>query len=98
MRLAGAVSVEDTKKGQKHRVFESSFDMKLCQDYKFIQQKLNYIHANPLSKKWNLVEDPVAYTHSSARFYELDKQGVYDVTHYLTLLDENLYHSSASAP
>ncbi len=33
-------------------------------------QKLNYIHFNPVSGKWNLAKDDVSYYYSSARFYE----------------------------
>jgi putative transposase len=33
-------------------------------------QKLNYIHANPLSGKWQLVKDMCAYEYSSAKYYE----------------------------
>jgi REP element-mobilizing transposase RayT len=33
-------------------------------------QKLNYIHFNPVSGKWNLSKDDLSYHHSSARFYE----------------------------
>ena len=36
-------------------------------------QKLNYIHANPISKGWQLVNDPCNYRYSSARFYELNE-------------------------
>ena len=32
-------------------------------------QKLNYIHNNPLSKKWKLVAAPEDYLYSSAKFY-----------------------------
>lgn len=32
-------------------------------------QKLNYIHMNPLQKKWRLVEAPELYPWSSADFY-----------------------------
>jgi hypothetical protein len=34
-------------------------------------KKLNYIHRNPISGKWNLVNDYTDYEHSSASFYEL---------------------------
>ena len=37
---------------------------------RMIRQKLNYIHLNPMRKKWRLVEDPAAYYYSSARFYK----------------------------
>jgi REP element-mobilizing transposase RayT len=33
-------------------------------------QKMNYIHANPVSGKWHLAKDDVSYYYSSARFYE----------------------------
>jgi putative transposase len=33
-------------------------------------QKLDYIHANPVSGKWQLAKDDVTYYYSSARFYE----------------------------
>ena len=44
-------------------------------------QKLNYIHQNPVAKKWNLAPDYVQYKYSSAAFYEygVDHWGL--VTH-----------------
>ena len=33
-------------------------------------QKLEYIHLNPLGERWNLVDDPCDYEYSSAKFYE----------------------------
>ncbi|MBK9226107.1 MAG: hypothetical protein IPL67_03360 [Ignavibacteria bacterium] len=44
---------------------------------KFIRQKLNYMHKNPVSGKWKLVENYLDYIHSSARFYELGEEGVF---------------------
>ena len=34
------------------------------------QQKLKYIHFNPVSGKWKLAKDDLDYYYSSARFYE----------------------------
>jgi hypothetical protein len=51
-------------------VFEESFDAKECYTEEFIFQKLHYMHHNPVSKKWNLVNDFTDYEHSSASFYE----------------------------
>ena len=34
------------------------------------EQKLNYIHFNPVSGKWQLAKDDLDYYYSSARFYE----------------------------
>jgi REP element-mobilizing transposase RayT len=68
--LHAAVSKRERKKGQIHKVFEDSFEAKECYSKEFIYQKLNYIHHNPISGKWNLVNDFTDYIHSSASFYE----------------------------
>jgi REP element-mobilizing transposase RayT len=34
-----------------------------------IEQKLQYIHLNPLQDKWKLVQEPEEYVYSSAQFY-----------------------------
>ena len=41
------------------------------------KQKLDYIHANPISGKWHLAKDDISYYYSSAHFYEtgIDKFG-----------------------
>src|SRR5476651_1564001 len=36
---------------------------------KVFEQKLNYIHDNPLQERWQLAEFPEDYKYSSARFY-----------------------------
>jgi REP element-mobilizing transposase RayT len=79
--LSSGVSAPDKQKGQLHRVFEPSFDLKLCRSYKFVKQKLDYMHSNPVSKKWTLAANSFEYIHSSARFYETDVQGIYEVSH-----------------
>lgn len=38
--------------------------------------------ANPVSGKWHLVDDYTDYEHSSASFYELNKQSTFDIVHY----------------
>ena len=68
--LQGGVRAWEQKKGQRHKVFEESFDAKECISDKFIFQKLHYIHHNPVSKKWNLVNDFTDYEYSSASYYE----------------------------
>jgi putative transposase len=69
-RLAAAVKPRERKKGQLHKVFEESFDAKPCISKDFTWQKINYIHNNPVSGKWNLAKEAVSYPHSSAGFYE----------------------------
>jgi hypothetical protein len=68
--LHGGIKQREARKGQIHKVFEDSFDAKECCSEEIIFQKLDYIHHNPVSKKWNLVSDFACYEHSSACFYE----------------------------
>ena len=68
--LQSRVSKRERTKGQRHKVFEESFDAKECQSMKFILEKIKYIHHNPVSKRWQLVNDFTDYEYSSASFYE----------------------------
>ena len=68
--LYAGVKKRERKKGQIHKVFEDSFDAKECHSPEFILQKLEYLHRNPVSKKWQLVNDFADYEYSSAPFYE----------------------------
>jgi putative transposase len=36
---------------------------------KVAEQKINYIHKNPLAGKWKLADEPQKYKYSSARYY-----------------------------
>lgn len=81
--LASSCSVIEKAKGQKHKVFEPSFDAKPIYTLKFLNQKLDYIHHNPVSGKWSLCNEFTDYPHSSAAFYELNKpHGKLAITHY----------------
>jgi len=84
-RLEKGVGKTDKSRGKLHQVFEPSFDCKHCYGDDFIQQKLNYIHNNPVRGKWQLAESAVEYLHSSAKFYTEGKQGVYDVKWYKSI-------------
>lgn len=89
-QLAAAVATSDAKRGKLHQVFEPSFDAKECRHDDFVEQKLQYMHNNPCSGKWNLSPDPVGYLHSSARFYILGETRGYAVTNYKALEDVDL--------
>lgn len=78
-KLTEAVSNRENKRGKLHEVFQPSFDWKECRSTKFINQKLGYMHDNPCRGKWNLVDNPVEYAHSSAHFYLTGEQGVFEV-------------------
>jgi putative transposase len=51
-------------------------------DRKILEQKLNYIHLNPLQEHWNLVDDPNDYYFSSCSFYEHGDLTFSWLTHY----------------
>jgi REP element-mobilizing transposase RayT len=46
------------------------------------EQKLDYIHLNPLQEHWNLAQKPEDYKWSSARFYETGEDEFGIITHY----------------
>jgi hypothetical protein len=68
-QLSSACTAMEISKGQLHKVFESSFDAKPIYTRDFLHQKLDYIHHNPVSGKWNLCNEFTDYPHSSAAFY-----------------------------
>lgn len=86
-RMHNSVNPNEIKKNKLHNVFEPSADIKEIITEKFIRQKLNYMHKNPVSGKWKLVVDYLDYVHSSARFYDLGVKGIYDVIHYEKAMD-----------
>ncbi len=51
------------------------------EDEAMVRQKLDYIHANPVSGKWSLVDDPVDYPHSSLSFYAKGVSTFAPITH-----------------
>jgi REP element-mobilizing transposase RayT len=68
-RLRDGLRPSDIARRQKHRVFATSTALVELFSGKMIEQKLHYIHANPVSKKWHLADDAVDYPHSSFAFY-----------------------------
>ncbi len=64
---------------QDYKVWEDNYDAREILSADFLQQKMNYIHMNPCQLQWHLVEDPVDYVWSSARFYMADRVPVIPV-------------------
>jgi putative transposase len=48
-----------------------------------LEQKLEYIHCNPLQEKWNLAKTPQEYFWSSSKFYETGHDDFGFLTHYM---------------
>jgi REP element-mobilizing transposase RayT len=84
-KLSSLLSEREKKKGQLHKVFKDSFDAKAIITQHFLLQKINYIHNNPVSGKWQLAKDFVDYEHSSASFYEIQLVRHFKPLHYLDL-------------
>lgn len=81
--LSEYVTEEERKRKKKHRVFQPSSDIKPCYTSGFILQKLEYIHKNPVTGRWNLANSFVEYLHSSAAYYELNITNPFiAITHY----------------
>lgn len=55
--LRNGVKEREKKKRQVHKVFEESFDAKQCYSKDFLFEKPDYIHHNPVRKKWSLVSE-----------------------------------------
>jgi len=62
---------------QRNSLHIELFNTTIC------EQKLAYIHNNPLQEHWQLVEKPEDYTYSSASFYLGIKGGFDFITHYM---------------
>ena len=67
LQLKEGLTDRDAKKGQKHKVFEDSFDAKPIYHRDFLLQKINYIHLNPVRGKWRLVANWEDYEYSPPR-------------------------------
>jgi hypothetical protein len=47
---------------------------------KFLQQKIEYIHQNPVAKDWKLVEDRADYPYSTAGYYDYGRKPIIEIT------------------
>ena len=83
--LNSAITEREKRKKQVHKVFKDSFDAKAIFSDRFLAQKLDYIHHNPVSGKWKLARDFISYEHSSAAFYEENKCIHFMPMHYMNI-------------
>jgi putative transposase len=68
---------------RNHQFWQRSALPIVMYDRKILEQKLDYIHLNPLQEHWNLVSDPNDYLYSSCSFYERDDKRFDWLTHYM---------------
>jgi putative transposase len=76
------VSYKEIDSERKHRFWQRDALAIRMDSKEKAEQKLDYIHLNPLQEKWSLVDKPEDYKWSSAQFYEtgIDEFGI--ITHY----------------
>lgn len=90
VELSKDLTITERRRKQHHKVFEPSFDVKICRSYGFVKQKLDYMHNNPCNKNWNLVNEPIEYKHSSMKFYSIFDTGIKSkITAYTKVFEEN---------
>ncbi|MEQ8245621.1 transposase [Fulvivirga sp.] len=71
------------EKEREYRIWQRDPLAIMIKSRSMLEQKLIYIHNNPLQEKWNLAKFPEDYKWSSAAFYENDLNDFGIVTHYL---------------
>ncbi|MEQ9101699.1 MAG: transposase [Imperialibacter sp.] len=79
-RLIGGF--QETAEDRKHRFWQRDPLAVAVTSRQMFEQKMDYIHLNPLQEKWSLALTPEDYKWSSAKFYEegIDEFGI--LTHY----------------
>jgi REP element-mobilizing transposase RayT len=70
-------------KDRKYQIWERNPLSVYCFSNAVTEQKLNYIHQNPLQEKWSLAETPEAYQYSSASFYIENRNDYSFLSNYL---------------
>ncbi len=70
-------------KDRKYQIWERNALTSRLTSLELIEQKINYIHANPIRDKWQLADEITDYKYSSARFYYEGKDDWGFLTHYM---------------
>jgi putative transposase len=72
-----------TQSDRKYQIWERNALSVPVYSREVMEQKLDYIHNNPVSGKWRLARIPEEYVFSSARYYLLKKDEWGFLTHYM---------------
>jgi putative transposase len=73
----------EKSENRSHRFWQEDPKAILMDSRKKVEQKLDYIHNNPLHERWNLAKSPEEYRWSSANFYLTGKDEFSILTHYM---------------
>ncbi len=74
---------EVNKKDRKIQIWQRNHLAIKLYNRAICEQKLIYIHNNPMQKHWQLVHYPEQYYFSSAKFYYLEDKTFDFLTHYM---------------
>ncbi len=75
-------SFVDESRERKHRFWQRDALAVALDSKRKLEQKLNYLHLNPLQEHWQLAVSPEEYDWSSAKFYETGQDAFDILTHY----------------
>ena len=68
------------------KIWQDRFDELYIRDRKHLEEKLDYMHSNPLQAHWGLSQSPEEYPYSSASYYMGNEKNNDVVNHYLEFL------------
>lgn len=71
------------EKERQYRIWQRDPLAVLMDSKSKLEQKLHYLHLNPLQERWNLAASPEEYYWSSAYFYEFGEDRFNLFTHYM---------------
>lgn len=63
----------------KHSIWQD-IQAKNIYSMKFLRQKIEYIHQNPVAKDWKLANDRADYPYSSAGYYDYGRKPIIEIT------------------
>lgn len=72
---------------RKYQFWQRNSLTKFLPSREVVEQKLDYIHNNPVQGKWMLANSPIEYGYSSCKFYEADDHSYEFLTHYMEFFD-----------
>lgn len=81
--IAVLAHFEVMEKERQHRIWQRDALAILMDARSKAEQKLDYIHNNPLHSRWNLATRPEYYKWSSSSFYETGHDEFGFLTHYM---------------
>ena len=74
-------------KDREYQFWQRNPMNKLLTSREIVEQKLDYIHHNPVQARWMLVGSPLDYYYSSIRYYEENEISFDFLSHYMEVFE-----------